>query len=301
MRSITSLWIPALLIAATAGTSAAGPNAGGTLIIHTPEIAYCGDDSEGYCGDFGMPLSCEEATAILPQSDFSYLFLVLAAFAPTQAPRLSGVAFGVVYDESHIFLTGAQSCGDFEIATDGWPGSGSGTAVTWNTAQTDILTKVYTFAGYEYYGLVGYVALTSHPTQGAVFADDSIPSEIDPIAALGTLGFNGYPGDVPCPGHPPLPGACCLPDCSCEVLHEPDCHAAGGDWYGEGVVCDPNPCSCPETGACCFPDMSCSIRSQAECDEAGGFYMGGGTLCDPNPCPTPVQDSSWGKVKSLFR
>lgn len=37
-------------------------------------------------------------------------------------------------------------------------------------------------------------------------------------------------------------GACCYPDGACLVLPETECVAAGGDYYGDNVPCDPNPC-----------------------------------------------------------
>ena len=41
----------------------------------------------------------------------------------------------------------------------------------------------------------------------------------------------------------PLPtGACCFPDGHCEVLLPTACAEAGGQYYGDGTDCDPNPC-----------------------------------------------------------
>lgn len=64
-----------------------------------------------------------------------------------------------------------------------------------------------------------------------------------------------------------------------------------------GHLCTPP----PVTGACCV-DFVCSIVSAADCAAAGGTYYGDDSLCVPSPCPpVPVENKSWGKVKSLYR
>jgi hypothetical protein len=95
-----------------------------------------------------------------------------------------------------------------------------------------------------------------------------------------------------------LAGACCNPiDGSCNLTLPGACQ---DEWQGEGTTCSPNPCRQP--GACCFPSGSCLVGTQAACVASGGDYMGDGVPCDPNPCEsTPVKNTTWGVVKSLFR
>jgi hypothetical protein len=58
----------------------------------------------------------------------------------------------------------------------------------------------------------------------------------------------------------------------------------------------------PPTGACCFPTLYCLQLTQADCLGAGGTYMGDEARCNPDPCgSTPVKNTSWGEVKSLFQ
>jgi hypothetical protein len=58
----------------------------------------------------------------------------------------------------------------------------------------------------------------------------------------------------------------------------------------------------PPTGACCFPSGDCLVGTQADCEGAGGRYAGDGVACDPDPCgSTPVENTTWGEVKSRFR
>ncbi len=58
----------------------------------------------------------------------------------------------------------------------------------------------------------------------------------------------------------------------------------------------------PPTGACCFADGSCVVLEQQMCEEPGGSYQGDGSTCEPNPCqPTPIESTTWGRIKSSFR
>jgi len=283
--------------------ASAGPNASGTLLVHATEVVYCADDG-GMCAGYrdNAPLaSCEGVDSNTAQSSVPGVWIVLAVFDTPANPRVSGVVFGVDYDANQTFISAIESCGDFELSTDDWPSPLSGTAVTWTAPELDHLIPVYAFAGYHYYATDLSFDLTPHPTQGSVFADDAVPANIDPIVALGSLGFNDNPGSAPCAVIEEF-GACCLPDdCICVVVDEVVCYDRGGNYEGDGTVCDPNPCSCPAIGACCF-GIECVIRTAAECKDAGGEYLGDDLSCDPNPCgPIPTKDSSWGKIKSTFR
>jgi hypothetical protein len=61
------------------------------------------------------------------------------------------------------------------------------------------------------------------------------------------------------------------------------------------------PCPDPQPGACCLEDGTCLFTSEEECDGLIGSWLEESS-CEPNPC-TPVLtiESSWGKLKSLFR
>ena len=243
----------------------AGPHAGGTLILHSPEIITCFDGSgrgQTLCQVVaGAPLlDCESALTNRPGLGQSWYLAVYAAFPPTSSPRLFGVTFGISYDETDVVLVAWEGCGDFELPNNAWPASGEGTAVTWNTPQTDTLVQVYAFGAYEYYGLDVSLDLIPHPTQGSFFADDTIPSILDPVADFGRLGFNGNPGYLPCPVS------------------------------GELV------------GACCFGTGECIETLMIDCEELGGIWLGENTICDPNPCdPTPTLTTSWGRLKTSYR
>lgn len=60
-------------------------------------------------------------------------------------------------------------------------------------------------------------------------------------------------------------------------------------------------CDIFDTFVCCLPDGSCYVTiDRYDCAIQGGsFFASEG--CDPDPCgPTPVEDSSWGEIKSLY-
>jgi len=61
------------------------------------------------------------------------------------------------------------------------------------------------------------------------------------------------------------------------------------------------------TGACCLEAFECIVLSAGECAQYGNgiddsFYMGDGTDCATTVCEVvPVEDTTWGSVKSIFR
>lgn len=320
--------------------SAAGPNLGGTLIVHAnPSIVYTTDVSN-YCGQSGLG-NCADGTFRHDGAD-PVVFFIMAAFPASSSPRLSGVVFGIDYDATHVTLLASGLCGDFQLPTNGWPGPGEGNAITWNTAQTGHLVDIYWFAAYNYLSpSPAMFSITDHPVRGGgcCFADDAVPANLDPILAYGALGFD-QPGVPACPDGGAT-GACCFGDCSCEILSEIECAVQGGDFHGTGVSCDPNPCCPPALGACCLGcecvvltaadcaaqggeyqgdnvacgnvscgdgpaacclDGNCFLITSCQCDNIGGQFFGDITTCDPDPCqPTPTKRESWGAVKTRYR
>lgn len=281
------------------GTAAlAGPNEGGTLIAALSEGTVYTTDIEDYCGSVTTS-TCEGAVTTAPAAGETGVVLNILSALPAGG-RMMAIAFGWDYP-ADLSVAAAAPCGDIviELPSAGWPGPGTGTAMTWSTVKTG-LVEVY-WAGVYSYG-PGTLTLQGHPTQGGVMADDAIPANEDPIAGFGTFGF-GVPGSVACPVDTPDPtGACCVgPDCSIQTAA--DCEAAGGIYQGDDTVCNPNPCiEPPETGACCFGE-DCVVATEADCARDGGVYQGDGSVCQPNPCipPVPTIETSWGAVKSNYR
>jgi hypothetical protein len=208
-----------LLLGTMATAVQAGPNAGGALWVHTDDtVVYTSDtDYAGLSGrdcpdEFECPKDTDDCrnlpvypTSGRPQGD-TVVWWVLAAFHPDACPRVAGVVFGVGWDEEmDIGIDAYGTTADFEISTPLWPYYfGEGTAVTWGSANRTELFEVYWFAGSAYYGPALF-RITSHPTQGSSFADDSIPAQVDviPDDKKGALGLSGETGFNPEPG--PVP------------------------------------------------------------------------------------------------
>ena len=192
--SLCVLSIDLLCVPGSVSTVLAGPNAGGALILHREGSLQYTDDIPSYCGLIALG-DCESASTYVPLNEDA-VFYVVAAFPSSSVPRVSGVAFGIDYDEEAFVLLAHGGCGDFELGGSSWPSSGSGTSVTWTAPEFGTLTEVYWFAGYGTESSA--FALVANPSQGAVFADDLVPSQLDPIQFLGSLGF-GASGNSPCP------------------------------------------------------------------------------------------------------
>jgi hypothetical protein len=99
----------------------------------------------------------------------------------------------------------------------------------------------------------------------------------------------------------PQEWACCIGGV-CQMMFEENCNLVGGTWM-QGVACDPNPCP----AVCCIPSVhsphGCEIMLETACAAASGFWHPEWVTCDPNPCEiyTPVENASWGEIKSLYR
>ncbi len=273
----------------------AGPNTGILAVIQAEGVVYT-SDIDDYCGASSLP-SCEQAVSSYNGTDTIVLNTV-AFFVG--APRLAGTIFGIEYPETDLFIVDFGACGDFELTTNGWPASGEGTAVTWGTAQTTLATQIYWFAGYNYYGNSISFDLTLHPNGGgAAFADDDVPSNVDQAVALGSFGFGGNPGDVPCIVN--TVGACCDRCGECTIVTRDECEDVGSDYLGDDTLCDPSPCAI-FLGACCFDDGSCQYLNICDCEDAGGDFKGVEIPCDPDPCViVPTVDASWGQLKGVYR
>ncbi len=270
-------YLPLLCVLMVAAAPAsAGPNAGGTLLLHDPGLAYT-DTGLGYCGMGTVPQSCTGMDTRLDGSDplSPRVWKVYAAFHAQMHPRLRGLVFAIDYDPM-VAIVAFGPCAGFEMADSDWPARQSGTSIVFGSTQTAYVTECYWFAGYAEQGGPASFRLIPHPLQGGNFADDDIPSVLDPIFGYGTLGF-GTDGSTVCPQ--PM-GACCHPDGTCTTTLQEDC----AQWGGPGTLCQPNPCEQP-LGACCESDGDCVVTSEAQC---WGDWMGQGTGCDPDPCPPPT-------------
>jgi hypothetical protein len=267
--------------------------------VHDTGLVYCDDQS-------GWPSpapACEAIDNQLPAGApppgiTGWIWKVYAAFPPAGSPRLKALPMGSTFPPEVVVVAAGlpDPVLDFEIPQGGWPfTSGGGVGICFGLVKTDTVSECYWFAGYSYENPSTW-QVAPHPTQEMVFVDDSMPPQEDPITALGSIGF-GQPGFTPCPQGTTV-GACCPGSAECQMMTQDECAAVCGIWYGPDFDCDPNPCSVA-FGACCYPDGRCETLEGFWCEQSGGSFVGG--CCEPNPCGTPVDETTWGRVKRMFR
>ncbi|MCA9759341.1 MAG: hypothetical protein KDA27_26345 [Candidatus Eisenbacteria bacterium] len=278
----------------------AGPNAGGTLIVHgDPNVEYT-SDIDDYSGFAELPGGCESAITNYP-SDETFVWWVKAAFPEDATPRLAAAVFGIDYDEDAVILIAHGPSGDFELPDPSWPAPQSGTAVAFAQARTESLVDLYWFAGYNYSldGADVSFDLVPSPSQGAEFADDLVPANLDPVVGLGKLGFGNKFGELPCPE--PIGdgvGACCDGVGNCSISSPGECAERDGTYMGHGTDCEPSTCGGQEDyGACCRSDGTCDITLRTGCTQ-GVWHEG--VPCNPSPCPPPERACCFEDVSCLL-
>ena len=88
-------------------------------------------------------------------------------------------------------------------------------------------------------------------------------------------------------------GACCIDPDECVDITEDVCELLGGEYQGDEVFCDTDPCSgatTPQLGGCCIANSPpsdsgiCEDLTAAMCAIVGGFYSGDAVLCASDPC-----------------
>lgn len=284
---ISSL-IAVLLLGLVAAPASAGPNESGMLVVHIDEsIIYsrgvnnCSDDLR----------DCAQAVTSINANSERIVVLFLMASFPF-SPVVAGVTFGIDYSAT---MVGHGMCMQdwFELPSEGWPESGTGTALTsgQNSPETDRLFSLYWFAVYAEYG--GYFAAAEHPYQPTQFGDDSVPSVMDDVEGFGWAGF-GIIGYNPCLEGVPV-GACCLPVGSCIVTTESACQIQGGVYRGDDEACSDFTC----VGPCCL-DNECWEANQVECERDGGEWgERPGAPCGQISCLR--ENVSWGVLKHHHR
>jgi hypothetical protein len=288
-------WALLIVCLAAPVALAAGPNAGGVLVVHSTSLTYtvdvpsymgqstvgCGQDGPALpnvpvCPPYDPVGSCV-VTAANPTSsqpvDVAQVWYVMAAFPPQSCPRLKATGFGIMYDETRVAIvaTGLDDTYAFDVkgasTIDGRPWPAPGSQVGWSIGyplplgpSTSRLLELYWFAGYAYAGAGdAFFQLVQHAVAAnRNWIDDSVPPKEDPIKGYGKLGFAGSTGTNPVPVQ---------------------------EIYG-----------------CCINGV-CQVLTVDECTAAAGAQLSG--LCDPavpdgDECATPVEETTWGQVKQKY-
>lgn len=131
MRQVLRVLVIPALLALPAG-SLAGPNAGGTLVVHDTGIAWSSDPVSLVSPS---PASCASVDNYLPLNAVpnrtGWVWKVYAAFPTGSSPRLKAVAFGETFTVPGVIVfTGGlpNPATDFEVEQDGWPSTVGGAA-----------------------------------------------------------------------------------------------------------------------------------------------------------------------------
>jgi hypothetical protein len=98
------------------------------------------------------------------------------------------------------------------------------------------------------------------------------------------------------------PRTCCVGE-ECFILTLDECTALGGEQLPDYDFCDPNPCPFDVPQACCLENDECIIVfSEYECFMQNGYFPDPPSdTCDPNPCIVPIDETSWGEIKGMYR
>jgi hypothetical protein len=226
---IATLGLVAAISAGFAGTALAGVNARGHLLLHTDDsVIYSEDDAPTYCdlllGECPSDPECDDdhmpcQSHLMGDLNVASgrdgtlgevsMIWALAAFPAADCPRVKAVTFALTWslgENQQPVFAASGTCGQFEIATQGWleePGSGVG--VTFDPVIVRTGFPIYWFAAYNYYGPT-MISIAAFPSsEGASFADDSIPAIADRVTSerWGSVGLNGAIGSNPYPGPSP--------------------------------------------------------------------------------------------------
>ncbi len=304
-----------------------GANAGGYLFLYANDaIRYTSDQSD-YAGLSGVECAPDESCppyddvgcdARLAQAGSGYVsyltdttivFWVIAAWSPNTCPRMKGAQFGIDYDPDEVSIVSHGTDASFELSTSHagleWPAPKTGTALSWDQAQTAPCKEVYWFAA-EVGSNPSEIMLAPHPAGNTwpTFADDSVPSALDPIDGDCLMGL-GVAGSLGGECHEHFggdDGACCLPGGTCEFIDRETCIAGNGIFDGSQYGCVVSFCSSVAVGACCLSsEDACVLRTGEDCQAATGSYYGDWTACEPLFCTTAITRESWGAIKHRYR
>jgi len=113
-----------------------------------------------------------------------------------------------------------------------------------------------------------------------------------------------------CDPNPCVPmGICCLagPPYTCTHTTEAECPIPNL-WAPEDIDCQPiNPCLPMNVGACCLLNGMCvqTTRDNCEFQPDYCFFAGHGVSCDIpglcGDCADPVKETTWGRIKAIYR
>lgn len=261
-----SVWVG--LLAATGWLSglapaSAGPHAYGVLVPHlNPTIEFSYTSGVDYQG-FSDLRDCEDAISEgQVLPEQAQVWFVLASFADSPGPvDLGGVDFGL-----GSFDGGRIAFAAYGPCNDGYleiPDDGWPGPNRGTALIFDIDDIPHRSELEEIYWFATYV-----------YAEVLVPFSVNPTTDMGVFGSQDIPPQTD------------------EIWD------FGEMGFGRSGY---NPCA-PFilTGACCLGE-ECQITTRDECEAREGRYKGDNRPCFPNPCREETVETSWGRLKDIYR
>lgn len=208
LRATTALLVTSAALAFGAAASLAGQNADAKILIHLAPHA-----SKNNCGRAEATPPCQSVVTS-GQVGAAYDAYLLVVDADATA-GIGGVQCGITYPAS--YFVDWTKCATLEFSSTGWPNSGGGNLITWDTSSKcqrsepgGTGTGVVATAGYFYMTAYtpGNLSVTTRPVDGlakvgdcgALPAEDIVAGTGGPSGAsrLGFASFGGGAGYRPC-------------------------------------------------------------------------------------------------------
>lgn len=300
--------------------AAAGPNAEARILFH---LTY--PTSRNACGTRANPAWPSVVATTAPLYPVCYFAYVLVAEGSPTA-GVGGVSFGIEYDaadSSGVDIFSWHLCADAESPTAGWPASGTGNTVSWNPDTNCQRSEpggggTGVMAGAGYFYLTAYTPdllyVRPHPVTGlaTVTSCTGVEDVIAPPDSchtypypLGFAGFGGYSGYNPCAYHG---------GCPCQITGPPNCTPGSkGNRY-----------DCVRAPNWMYESYYWRISGNGTIDSTFGgtawvtagtsgaftlslgvsWFEWGSLFCDKVVTVAdnvPVQSTTWGGIKALYR
>lgn len=275
----------------------------GVFITHYPPgSVYTNSDQCAWYANYAIT-DCQQQNPRFDSVDRG-IWYVLAAWSGDK--NFCGAEFGFGdFDPAALWFAAFGPCPAtaLPIPFGVWPGPGAGVSLA---ATSDPwvgnLLPVYWFDVLAYYPAL--LQLGPNPGTGfGGFANCLTPPVSYPAICFGGMGL--FVDGVRCCPPVPTEHVCCVGDVCYLVLTADECGAMGGVYHPEWDSCADNPCYVPpQPDVCCLVHI-CYFVTETECAAMGGAWHPEFESCDvqPNPCDiyTPVEPSSWGAIKSIYR
>jgi hypothetical protein len=273
----------------------------GVFITHYPPgSVYTNSDQCEWYAQYAIT----DCAAQNPRFDAAHgVWYVLAAWYSDKS--FCGLEFGFgtyPVDAAGFLASGGCPSSALPIpSSEDWPGPNTGvslaaTSESWNGN----LLPVYWFDMYSYYATV--IPLGVNPaTSFGGFANCLTPPVSYGAVAFGAMGVL-MDGQAVCPP-PPGQVVCCVGEACVLVFTSDECAGMGGVFHPEWSSCDGDPCAPPPPVAVCCVVHQCYLVLEDECTVMQGAWHPEWTTCDGDPCDiyTPVEPSSWGAIKAIYR